>query len=362
MRILVVSGAFYPNNSPRAFRTTELVKRFCKLGHDVTLYIPDNKGNLEAFLEQYPFTVRYYHETRCIALLKAGSLPDRLANRLLAQFFEYPDSRLLTAIPKAVKNESGYDLLITIAMPHPIHWAVGKMYAKGKRLAKTWVADCGDPYMFCGTIQYKHPFYFARQEKRWCRECDYIAVPVESARDAYYPEFRDKLRVIPQAFDFDEVKLQKYVPNKVPTFAFSGNLIPKVRDPKPLLDHLCTLNLDFKFIVFTTKQHLVTPYKDKLGDKLEINGYIPRLELLNILSGVDFLINIENVSKNQTPSKLIDYALTKRPILSIDSKHLDTNKVDEFLSGDYSKQYVVPNIEQYNIVNVTDQFLNLCKN
>lgn len=361
MKVLIISGAFYPNNSPRAFRTTELVKRFCKLGHNVTLYIPDKGEDLNGFLKDYPVTICHYKEKSINETGRPGIIR-RIWNRFLSQFLEYPYTYLLFSLPRALKNECNYDLLVTIAMPHPIHWAIGKMYAKGKRLAKIWVADCGDPYMFCGTSQYKHPFYFARQEKRWCRECDYIAVPVEGARNAYYHEFRDKIRVIPQAFDFEEVKLQNFTPNKVPTFAFSGNLIPKVRDPKPLLDYLCTLNKDFKFIVFTTKQHLVTPYKDKLGDKLEINGYIPRLELLNILSGMDFLVNIENVSKNQTPSKLIDYALTKRPILSIDSKHLDTNKVDEFLRGDYSKQYVVPNIEQYNIVNVANRFINLCKN
>ena len=361
MKILIVSGAFYPSNSPRAFRTTELVKRFCKLGHNVTLYIPDKDEDLNDFLNDYSITIRHFKEKTINEKGQLG-LIRRIWNRLITQFLEYPYSYLLYSLPKVLKNEGGYDLLVTIAMPHPIHWAIGKMYTNGKRLAKTWVADCGDPYMFCGTSQYKHPFYFAKQEKRWCRECDYIAIPVESAHDAYYPEFRDKIRVIPQAFDFEEVKLQNYIPNKIPTFAFSGNLIPKVRDPKPFLDYLSTLNTDFKFILYTTKQHLVTPYKETLGDKLEIHGYIPRLELLNKLSGVDFLINIENVSKNQTPSKLIDYALTKRPILSIDSKHLDTNIVDDFLRGDYSRQYVVPNIEQYNIVNVADQFINLCKN
>lgn len=361
MKILIISGDFYPNNSPRAFRTTELVKRFCKLGYEITVYIPDYGCDLSAFIKEYPITVRYYHETKGFTLLKDGSLPDRIAKRLLAQFLEYPDSRLLSAIPRAVKNESGYDLLITVAMPHPIHWAVGKMYAKGKRLAKTWVADCGDPYMFCGTSQYKHPFYFAKQEKRWCHECDYIAVPVESALDAYYPEFRDKIRVIPQAFDFDEIKLKDYVPNTVPTFAFSGNLIPKVRDPKPLLDYLCTVDLDFKFIVYTTKQHLVNPYKEQMGDKLEVHSYIPRLELLELLSGMDFLINIGNVSSNQLPSKLIDYGLTKRPILNINPLSFDANIMDEFLHGDYSRQYVVEDIEKYNIVNVADQFLGLCE-
>ena len=326
----------------------------------MTVYIPRNDNDLSGFLKKYPIRICEYKVKQLKTRDRIGLLR-RIWNRLIIQYLEYPYINLLYCLPQALNKEGGYDLLITIAMPHQIHWAVGKMYAKGKRLAKTWVADCGDPYMFCGTSQYKRPYYFARQEKRWGRECDYIAVPVESARDAYYPEFRDKIRVIPQAFDFDQVKLQEYVPNKVPTFAFSGNLIPKVRDPKPLLDYLCTLEKEFKFIVFTTKQHLVTPYKDKLGDKLEVNGYIPRLELLEKLSSLDFLINIGNISANQLPSKLIDYGLTQRPILNINPLNFDHTLIDDFLHGDYSRQYVVEEIERYDIVNVANQFLCLCK-
>lgn len=360
MKILIVSGFFYPENTPRAFRTTELAKRFCRLGHDVTVCIPQRDNDLSSFVSQYPIKIKTYKKKSLKVNGQIG-LVQRIWNRVLAQFLEYPDSCIVKELTRSLKREVGYDLLLTIAMPHPIHWAVGKLYAKGHRIAKTWVADCGDPYMLCGTSQYKHPFYFAKQERRWCRECDYIAVPVESAINAYYPEFREKIRVIPQAFDFDDVKLQEYVTNKVPTFAFSGNLIPKVRDPKPLLDYLCTLDKDFRFILYTSKQHLVNPYKAALGDKLEINGYIPRLELLEKLSEVDFLVNIENASANQLPSKLIDYGLTKRPILSINPLSFDSSLVDDFMKGDYSRQLNIGDIEQYNIVNVANQFLSLCK-
>ncbi len=360
MKILIISGDFYPNNSPRAFRTTELVKRLYRIGHDVTVYIPKNNANRTDFIEQYLVTINYYAERKTLQIGNKNSFISRLINRILSQYFEYPYISLLSELPKVLHNENGYDLLITIAMPHPIHWAVGKMYSKGHKLAKTWIADCGDPYMFCGTSQYKHPFYFGMQEKRWCKYCNYISVPVESAIDAYYPEFRNKIRVIPQAFDFEEVKLKEYVPNQIPTFAFSGNLIPKVRDPKPLLDYLVKLNVNFKFIIYTTKKHLVEPYKKFLGDKLEIHDYIPRLDLLYKLSTMDFLVNIENTSQNQTPSKLIDYALTKRPILSINPVNLDTKMIDCFMHGDYADRYVIPDIERYNIVNVTNEFLNLC--
>lgn len=32
MNILIVSGSFYPQNTPRSFRTTELAKEFGRLG------------------------------------------------------------------------------------------------------------------------------------------------------------------------------------------------------------------------------------------------------------------------------------------------------------------------------------------
>ena len=45
--ILVVSSAFYPENSPRSFRTTELVKELARQGHQVTLYtLKNNKFHL----------------------------------------------------------------------------------------------------------------------------------------------------------------------------------------------------------------------------------------------------------------------------------------------------------------------------
>ena len=360
MKIIIVSGCFYPLNTPRAFRTTELVKRFVKLGHSVTLYIPESDDDISDFLSVYPVRVKRYRRDEDI-LFKGSSIVARVGNRLMAQFFEYPSVKIIKPLISALKQESQYDLLISIAMPHSIHWAIGKLYASGKRLAKTWVADCGDPYMLCGTNQYKHPAYFAKQEKRWCTYCDYISVPTEAAKDGYYPEFRDKIRVIPQAFDFEEVKRKEYKPNLVPTFAFSGNLIPKVRDPRPLLDYLSSLGKGFKFILYASKHHLVTPYKETLGDKVEVRGYIPRLDLLYELSGMDFLINIENATQVQTPSKLIDYALTHRPILSVNPLNLDKAAIDQFLVGDYSNQYMVKDVEQYNIVNVAQQFLDLAE-
>ena len=103
------------------------------------------------------------------------------------------------------------------------------------------------------------------------------------------------------------------------------------------------------------------PYKKKLGDKICIEKPIPRDQLLAVLSQMDFLINIGNGTKVQTPSKLIDYTLTKRPILTIESNDIKKDILLEFLDGNYERKDPNIDISKYDIHNVAQQFLNLCK-
>ncbi len=51
-------------------------------------------------------------------------------------------------------------------------------------------------------------------EKFWCKQTDYIVIPIENGKAGYYEEFRDKIAVIPQGIDFSGVILDKYVKNK----------------------------------------------------------------------------------------------------------------------------------------------------
>jgi len=59
-------------------------------------------------------------------------------------------------------SQTKYDLLISIAVPYPIHWGVAAVWAKdkSKNLAPNWIADCGDPYCFQENDTFKPPFYF----------------------------------------------------------------------------------------------------------------------------------------------------------------------------------------------------------
>lgn len=288
-----------------------------------------------------------------------GFFLTRVFYRLLSLSLEYPDIELVYRVKKALKGVKDYDLLISIAVPYPIHWGVALARTSKNRIAKTWVADCGDPYMGCETDSFKKLFYFKYIEKWFMRKADYISIPVESARKGYYNEFHDKIRVIPQGFNIEPITgASSMVENNVPTFAYAGGFIPNIRDPRPFLEYLSTLENDFKFIVYTNTPLLLTSYQGMLNGRLEIREYIPRKELLQILCKMDFLVNFDNNTGVQVPSKLIDYAMTGRPVLNIKAK-IESERIVEFLNGDYSGKFNLGDIQNYNIENVVNKFLAL---
>lgn len=368
MQILIISGSFYPDVTPRSFRTTELAKELSRQGHDVTVYAPLSASSYDGFVSKHPMR---------LMKLKRGwkAVPGsrnvvmntgvRAVNRAMSLLFDYPSCELVHSVKKAMKTERGtsYDMLISIAMPHTIHWGVNLALKENPGLAKVWVADCGDPYMGCKTDSFKKLFYFKYIEKSWCRRCDYITVPVEGAVDGYYPEFHDKIKVIPQGFDFsaDWEDNPKSPANELPTFVFAGSFIPNKRDPRPILEWLSSCNRDFRFHIFTSNRALIAPFADSLGNKLILHNYVPRNELIPFMKSCDFLLNLENGTAAQSPSKLIDYTLCRRPILSLNSQDMKYTHLEQFLNGDYTNKPDAIDLSQYDIRNVASRFLDLYK-
>ncbi|MDR1882729.1 MAG: glycosyltransferase [Prevotella sp.] len=365
MKIIIISVTFYPSQSPRALRTTELAFEFAHRGHEVTVYahlgdydyreIEKKKGvkvkNIKTFFPMINSDGK-----------KVGKFNNSILNKIfskLFQFINYPDIELMFRIPSIIKKEKKPDLLISIAVPHSIHWgcAWGKKKCE-KIFPDKWIADCGDPFM--GNPFHKRPFYFKYLEKWFCNNTDYVTVPIEGAKKAYFEEYRHKIKVIPQGFNFNHLKLYNgIIANEIPTFSYSGVFYKNIRDPRPFLDYLCTREDKFKFIIYTKNHQVIAPYLNKLGEKIEFHDYIRREQLIYELSTMDFLVNFENNSEVQIPSKLIDYAYTKRPILSI-GNNFDKSIVDEFLEGNYSKRLIV-DVTPYYIENVVDKLLNLIK-
>lgn len=363
IKILIVSRSFFPQNSPRSFRTTQLAKEFARQGHEVTVITPKVEEHF-AFEKEHKLEIKDLGKPSWQAVKLGGGGASLFAKRAIRRFsklwFEYPEVQLVKLVSDALKNERDYDLMISIAVPFAVHWGVAKTRSKNHPIAKTWVADCGDPFMGQENDTFKLPFYFKYVEKWFSRKADYLTVPTQGAIQAYYPEFHYKIKVIPQGFSFDEIKLYEGEPdNKMPTFAYAGALTPHRRDPSELLEYLTSKDLDFRFHVFTKNTSLVEKHVKKSNGRIILENTIPREELLYKMSKMDFVVNFENMGTKQTPSKLIDYAIIDKPVLSVKTGELDTNAVDNFLERKYSSRLIIEDPEKYRIENVTKKFLDL---
>ncbi|MBU2019074.1 MAG: hypothetical protein KJ941_05460 [Bacteroidetes bacterium] len=368
MKILIITQHIFPKQTPRALRSTELMIELAKQGHDVTVYAVLGSTDYSEFEEKTSIKIKnipikYQIIPYSSDLHNKRHLIDQILGKILGKTLRFPNIEYKYRIPQILKKELDCDLLISIADPHEIHWGVANFRRNNPSISKyKWVADCGDPCMHNQSAKGFVQKLKEKNEREFCELCDYISVPVESAKKAYYKEYRKKIKVIQQGFNFDEIHLKEYSKNEVPTFAFAGMFYSEIRNPTNFLEMLNEIKLEFLFIIYTPHLNLIKSFKKSLGRKLEIHQTIPRSELLSQLSTVDFLINLENENRpNQTPSKLIDYALTGRPILSVKPNSVDKELFISFLKGDYSKKTVINDLSDFKIQNVATKFIELVK-
>lgn len=358
-KISVVTRVIFPAASPRANRSTYLAYELARQGYDVTIFCLLGDYNYHQYCNQYKLQVvslgkSYLGNGNSDNGKQSSNKFFRVCKRLFGKHLMFPEIELCYLIFKKRKQILEADSVISIAHPFAIHFGVGLIKNKSSGV---WISDCGDP--FTNNSFTKHPDYFRKIEEWWAKKTTYITVPFDKAKDAYSNQNQGKIHVIPQGFPIIDNLEKNYIPNKVMTFAFSGNVYPQLRDPTEFLEYLGEREEDFKFVVFTKTFDLFLPFQKLLGNRLELRDYIPREDLLTELSKMDFLININNKSDSQLPSKLIDYAMSKRPIVNISSK-LNLNEtltLEKCFLGQYPTEHI--DIEQYNINNVAQKFIKL---
>jgi len=395
MKIILASYRFYPENTPLAFRTFELAKEFARQKHSVSIYIPDYDFDYSTMEQRYHFKIKKVRT----GFLFNRNAKKRWFNTEKKQIKEYLErlksnrswikdvKQIKNVISKYVKKSLRYvlpeghiweysirlkkallseaescDMIISISYPFPVHIGVASALRSKPQLAKVSVAEFEGPFYY-----YRYTpktFYFKMIEKSIVWEFNYIVVPTKKAVNTYLVyKGEDKIKVIPQGFDFSDVKTAYYKPNKVPTFIFAGAFYKGINNPSLLFEHLVELDLPFRFIVYARPQSdetfkILKHYMKKMGDKLIVKPAIPRIECIYELSKADFLINADAISPNHSPSKIIDYALAGRPIFSFTQNFFDPSVFNQFLNGAYRKRLRV-DLNNYKIENVCNKFLNL---
>ncbi len=360
-RILIITHFFYPRNVPRAFRAKELVTEFRNRGYQVDIII----GDYKQFVQHSEYNEKLF-ENQAVNSSKISKIFNSRVLSALKNAVNYfiGERYLLTSGPYLYKSVelSQYDAVLSIGLPFYVNLVTALKIKRHRKSEAVYIADWSDP--FYNAKENHFAPYFKRLQKIACSPFDYITIPTETAVQ-YFSEYiiKEKIRIIPQGFDFSKIKLYQYKENKKTTFAYAGIFYERIRNPEKFLEFLSNIDKDFIFVIYTiTHGSLFTDvlqkYKRILGEKLQIHDLIPREECIAKLSQMDFLINIENNTSNQIPSKLIDYALTGRPILSLKQDAIVKEKMIAFMNGDYSGATII-DLEQFNIKNVCNQFIDL---
>jgi hypothetical protein len=353
--------------TPRAHRTTELMKEIARQGHAVTVYAVLGNYDYSKFIDESGVEVKnipikwMWHPFNSDGDGKRFWI-DKILGKLLGKKFLFPNFEFYYAVQRILKMDNNYDVVISIAEPHQIHWGIAKYRTTNPScFPNVWIADCGDPFVNNDIESWKNKKYGVF-EHLFCKHTDFITVPEKQAVNGYFLEYHNKIRVIPQGFDFNPKEVNTPVKNSIPTFAYAGTFYADIRNPKQWMEVLCRLPESFKFIVYTNHSNLIDKYKEILGDKLDIRKGIPRDILLIELKKMDFLVNLNNEnSPNQIPSKLIDYAITGRPILNVNPSNVDVNQLEKFMNGDFKNAFIVSELNKYRISSVVDSFFSIIR-
>lgn len=370
--IVITSYFFYPENTPRAFRTFELAKEFAKRGYNVLVFIPNYDYNYSEIENQYNFKVikvktgflfnRNAKKQSNVAVKQSSKKPFYINIMKWLYFghrtFEFSFYLFYNLIKKIKKKST----IISISLPvNTVLSSYLFIKFKPSKVDKL-IADYGDPYS--GNSALNIPNWHKWVEKKILKKINWITIPIEPAKKAYSNIIEErKIKIIPQGFNFDDITVEEYKKHDIPHFAYAGVFYGDIRNPQNIMEYLSRTPTKFKFVIYTQKINhniQIEDYKKLLGNKLEIIYNKQRLELIRELSRYDFLININNTNETQLPSKLIDYTLAQRPILSLDPKNFDEKKLNMFLNGNYTTQDKII-IDQHDIKSVVSKFELLIK-
>lgn len=373
MKINIITAHFLPELHPRAFRTFELAKSFSKNGIEVEIillkkyiknddeYNYDNLGFKVSTFPLYISNISDNHKSNT-KQIRNNKYYNFIKEYFLAGNF-FLNSIKLSRILKNYDKEHNF-----IAISTPFFDIAGIALAKYLGYinnSSVIIGDSGDPFYL--SEQTKRAFYFKFIEKVIYKYINYLTIPENESINAYKNLLPiNKLKVIPQSIDFDSIKLNSLSSTGKIKFAFAGVFYEDIRNPEFLFKHLLSVKVDFEFHLYlrnNTDYHLRLKrfFNEHFQGKIIIHEPLERFELIRELSTYDFLVNISNANQTQIPSKIIDYALTNRPICNINKQNFDPIVFDHFMHKDYKYQLEV-DLKKYDSKVVVKQFIELITN
>ncbi|WP_370444339.1 glycosyltransferase family 4 protein [Aquimarina sp. AU58] len=375
MKILIITYYWPPAGGPGVQRWLKFVKYFRYFGIEPIVYVPENPTYpledtsllseipegievlKQPIFEPYRFAqVFSKNETKTISKgIIAGAAKQSFIQRLLLYIrgnFFIPDARKFWVKPSVrylekYLSENKINTIITTGPPHSIH-LIGK--GLKQHTGAKWIADFRDPWT---TIGYHDKLKLTKRsmqkhtsmEKAVLNTADHIVVTSFITKKEFKEITDTPISVITNGYDKESIP--ETVLDTTFTISHIGSLLSG-RNPKNLWKALYDLIEENKAFSEAFRLQLVGAVSDDvlssireagLSDFLELKGYVPHIDAIQIQRSSQVLLLIEIDSKDTRciiPGKLFEYMVSTRPIIAIGPKGADVSRlISETNSGTF---------------------------
>ncbi len=375
MKILIITYYWPPAGGPGVQRWLKFVKYFRDFDIEPIVYVPENPTYpledtsllseipegievlKQPIFEPYRFAqVFSKNETKTISKgIIAGAAKQSFVQRLLLYIrgnFFIPDARKFWVKPSVTYlqkylSENKINTIITTGPPHSMH-LIGQELKQ--RTGVKWIADFRDPWT---TIGYHDKLKLTKRsmqkhtsmEKAVLNTADHVVVTSFTTKKEFKEITDTPISVITNGYDKESIP--ETVLDTTFTISHIGSLLSG-RNPKNLWKALYDLIEENKAFSSVFRLQLVGAVSDDvlssireagLSDFLELKGYVPHTEAIQIQRSSQVLLLIEIDSKDTRciiPGKLFEYMVSTRPIIAVGPKGADVSRlISETNSGTF---------------------------
>ncbi|MFE7740277.1 glycosyltransferase family protein [Bacillus cereus] len=341
-RVMVISYWYYPENVARAFHVKGIVSSLIQEGYHVDLIIPRNNMYQEIDArESDNITVHQVkpgillHKEKNRWDVNKNILNNSQSNFLikglkkLYDVLVWPDRTVEWAINayryvKKNKLHINSEAMVTVGLPVSTH-ITGHLLKKDASHLK-WIADYGDPFSYNPDREIRK--YDKFLESKILKNVDSIVIPTENAVDCYtnLGVNRSEIHVIPQLFEEQQGESSYKIDKEKFNIMYAGSFYRGIRSPVEFIHGLVLASkknpkLHFHYFgnVNALEEFLEMEGLDIKTIPITVNTFKDRSEIISIMKNLDLLINLNNKSTSQIPSKIIDYLYADTRILNVGS-------------------------------------------
>ncbi|MFE6539691.1 glycosyltransferase family protein, partial [Bacillus cereus] len=341
-RVMVISYWYYPENVARAFHVKGIVSSLIQEGYHVDLIIPRNNMYQEIDArESDNITVHQVkpgillHKEKNRWDVNKNILNNSQSNFLikglkkLYDVLVWPDRTVEWAINayryvKKNKLHINSEAMVTVGLPVSTH-ITGHLLKKDASHLK-WIADYGDPFSYNPDREIRK--YDKFLESKILKNVDSIVIPTENAVDCYtnLGVNRSEIHVIPQLFEEQQGESSYKIDKEKFNIMYAGSFYRGIRSPVEFIHGLVLASkknpkLHFHYFgnVNALEEFLEMEGLDIKTIPITVNTFKDRSEIISIMKNMDLLINLNNKSTSQIPSKIMDYLYADTRILNVGS-------------------------------------------